>query len=84
MNDELREIKANLAELQAEQQQRELALENLRGQIDRDEQQLQELDKSIKEIRRDIRELKQAVAELRDFRQAIEEMRYLQAITCKR
>lgn len=81
MSDDLSKIKADIEELRAEQKERELALENLRGQIDRDEQQLQELDKSIKEIRRDIRELKQAVTELRDFRQAIEEMRYLQTIT---
>ncbi len=81
MNDELREIKASIAELQAEQQQRERALENLRGQIEQDEQHLQELDENIKKIRGDILELKRAIAELREFRQAIEEMHYIQAIT---
>ena len=84
MTDELREIKSAVKKLQAAQHERELALENLRGQIERGEHHLQELDAGIKKIRDDINELKQAIAELRDFKQAIEEMRYIQTITCKR
>jgi len=84
MNDELREIKATVKKLQAAQHERELLLENLRGQIEQDERHLQELDDSIKKIRNDVRELKRAIEDLRDFKQAIAEMRYIQTITCKR
>lgn len=84
MTDELREIKATVKKLQAAQHERELLLENLRGQIEQDERHLQELDDSIKKIRGDIHELKRAIDDLRDFKQAIAEMRYIQAITCRR
>ena len=84
MTDELREIKATVKKLQTAQHERELLLENLRGQIERDEHHLQELDAGIKKIRDDIHELKRAIEDLRDFKQAIEEMRYIQAITCRR
>lgn len=84
MNDDLREIQATVQKLQAAQDERELALENLRGQIEQDEQHLQELDESIKAIRGDIRELKRAIAEFRSFKQAVDEMRYIQTITCRR
>lgn len=81
MTDELREIKATVKKLQAAQQERELLLENLRGQIEQDERHLQELDESIKKIRGDIHELKRAIDDLRDFKQAIAEMHYIQSIT---
>lgn len=81
MTDELREIKATVKKLQAAQQERELLLENLRGQIEQDERHLKELDDSIKKIRGDIHELKRAIEDLRDFKQAIAEMRYIQSIT---
>ena len=84
MNDDLHEIQSTVQKLQAAQDEREHALDNLRGQIERDEQHLQELDEGIKAIRGDIRELKRAIAELRSFKQAVDEMRYIQTITCKR
>ena len=81
MTDELREINAAVKKLQAAQHERELLLENLRGQIEQDERHLQELDESIKKIRGDIHELKRAIDDLRDFKQAIAEMHYIQSIT---
>ena len=84
MNDELHEIKVTVKKLQAAQHERELMLDDLRGQIEQDERHLQELDAGIKKIRDDIHELKRAIEDLRDFKQAIEEMRYIQAITCRR
>ena len=81
MTDELREIKTAVKKLQAAQHERELLLENLRGQIEQDERHLQELDESIKKIRGDIHELKRAIDDLRDFKQAIAEMHYIQSIT---
>ena len=81
MNDELREIQTTVQKLQAAQHEREQALENLRGHIEQDERHLQELDESIKAIRGDICSLKRAIAELRSFKQAVDEMRYIQSIT---
>ena len=61
----MNEIIFKIEELRAEQKMREQALENLREQICRDEEKLQELDKTIEEIRQDINDIKQMIEDLR-------------------
>ena len=63
----MNEIYFKIQELRLAQREREIFLKNLREQIRRDEENLQELDNSIEQIKQDIHDLKQTIAALKKF-----------------